>query len=221
MKRSNTETRKAELVERARAAFWADQYRQAQASPAVVTGDVDKFELTVTAVTSGILFVGRCVTGTGVKPGTYITAFGTGTGGIGTYTLNECHKVPAVDVELTAGLNNVIRIPEMNGFAVQADDTEFLITLLEYFAKHGTFEFMADEGLSDAVIALRYSLLRKSMNAKQAISELETTLHKANSSIRRPLARIKARFPQAEKIKARREERSSNRDLEQAFGIGR
>lgn len=117
--------------------------------------------------------------------------------------------------------DKVVRVPEWRDFAVAANDTELLISLLENFAKHGTFEFMADEGLSDAVIALRYSLLRKSMNAKQAISELETTLHKANSSIRRPLARIKARFPQAEKIKARREERSSNRDLEQAFGIGR
>lgn len=150
MKRSNTETRKAELVERARAAFWADQYRQAQTSP-----------------------------------------------------------------------EKMVRIPEMHSFAVQADDTEFLITLLESFAKRGTFEFIPDEGLSDAVMALRYSSLRKSMNAKQAISELETTLHRGNSSIRRPLARIKARFPKAEKIKERREERSSNRDLEQAFGIGR
>ena len=149
-KRKNTEARKAESVERARAAFWADLYRQAQTRP-----------------------------------------------------------------------EKVVRVQEMHGFAVQADDTEFLITLLENFAKHGTFEIVPDEGLSDAVMALRYSSLRKSMNAKQAIIELETTLHKANSSIRRPLARIKARFPKAEAIKVRREERSSDKSLEHAWGIRR
>jgi hypothetical protein len=44
--------------------------------------------LNVTAITSGLLQVGSVITGTGVATGTKITALGTGTGGIGTYTVN-------------------------------------------------------------------------------------------------------------------------------------
>ena len=44
--------------------------------------------LNVTAISTGTLQVGSVITGTGVATGTKITALGTGTGGIGTYTVN-------------------------------------------------------------------------------------------------------------------------------------
>jgi hypothetical protein len=44
--------------------------------------------LNVSAISSGILEVGDVIEGTGVAVGTKITALGTGTGGIGTYTVN-------------------------------------------------------------------------------------------------------------------------------------
>lgn len=44
--------------------------------------------LTVSAVTSGALEVGSVLAGSGVTTGTYITAFGTGTGGTGTYIVS-------------------------------------------------------------------------------------------------------------------------------------
>lgn len=44
--------------------------------------------LTITAVTSGTVYVGMPVTGADIAPGTTITAFGTGTGGAGTYTMS-------------------------------------------------------------------------------------------------------------------------------------
>jgi len=56
---------------------------------AVVTGSVDTTILTVTAVTSGALTVGTFISGSGITSGTYITSFRTGTGGIGTYNLNN------------------------------------------------------------------------------------------------------------------------------------
>lgn len=52
------------------------------------TGSITGYTLTVTAVTSGTLSVGQIITGTGVKDLTRISAFGTGTGGTGTYTLS-------------------------------------------------------------------------------------------------------------------------------------
>ena len=64
---------------------------------AVMTGSISGTTLTITSVLSGEpLVVGQFVGGTGgggVTAGTYITAFGTGTGGIGTYTVNTSQTV--------------------------------------------------------------------------------------------------------------------------------
>ena len=58
-----------------------------------ITGTV----LTVTAVEFGAIVVGAPVYGDGVLPGTRITAFLTGTGGIGTYTVTPSQTVPSGD----------------------------------------------------------------------------------------------------------------------------
>lgn len=60
---------------------------------AVVTASFSGTTMTVTAVTSGTLRVGELVTGTGITAGTRITAFGTGTGGTGTYTVGLSQTV--------------------------------------------------------------------------------------------------------------------------------
>jgi hypothetical protein len=49
--------------------------------------------LTVTAVASGTIYVGMVVSGTGVTLGTRITAYGTGSGGTGTYTVDTSQEV--------------------------------------------------------------------------------------------------------------------------------
>ena len=55
---------------------------------AVVTGYATNTTLTVTAVTSGTLAIGQTLSGTNIGAGTTITAFVTGTGGEGTYTVS-------------------------------------------------------------------------------------------------------------------------------------
>lgn len=57
------------------------------------TGSIATTTLTVTAIAKGRLGVGSLVTGPGVTPGTYITALGTGLGGVGTYTINNSQTV--------------------------------------------------------------------------------------------------------------------------------
>ena len=58
------------------------------------TGGSSSTTLTVTAVGFGApITLGMFVDGTSVTDGTYITAFGTGTGGTGTYTLNQAINV--------------------------------------------------------------------------------------------------------------------------------
>jgi len=70
---------------------WSDsslrEYPQALTST-YFTGAVSGTTLTVSAISAGVLQVGTVIEGTGVATGTTITALGTGTGGIGTYTVN-------------------------------------------------------------------------------------------------------------------------------------
>lgn len=58
------------------------------------TGGSSSSTLTITALNFGApIAVGMYVDGTSVTDGTYITAFGTGTGGTGTYTLNQAINI--------------------------------------------------------------------------------------------------------------------------------
>ena len=63
-------------------------WRISTPSSAVFTGSTSGTTLTVTAITEGALAVGQVLFGVGVTQETVITALGTGTGGIGTYTIN-------------------------------------------------------------------------------------------------------------------------------------
>ena len=60
---------------------------------AKVTGSISGTTLTVSAVTSGTLYVGQTIQGTGVTALTIITALGTGSGGAGTYTVSTSQTV--------------------------------------------------------------------------------------------------------------------------------
>jgi hypothetical protein len=60
---------------------------------AVFTGSTSGTTLTVASVSSGTIAVGQSLFGIGVLAETVITALGTGTGGIGTYTINRSQTV--------------------------------------------------------------------------------------------------------------------------------
>lgn len=81
-------------------------------SAASFTGSISGSTLTVTAVASGTLGVGQRVNGTGVSAGTYISALASGTGGTGTYTVNQAQTAlsaamtttePAVEYDSVSG----------------------------------------------------------------------------------------------------------------------
>lgn len=57
------------------------------------TGSIAGTTLTVSAVGAGALAVGQIIAGVGVTVGTRITALGTGTGGVGTYTVSASQTV--------------------------------------------------------------------------------------------------------------------------------
>jgi hypothetical protein len=56
-------------------------------------GGISTATLTIASVSSGALYIGQVISGTGVTVGTAITAFGTGTGGAGTYTVSPVQTV--------------------------------------------------------------------------------------------------------------------------------
>jgi hypothetical protein len=71
---------------------------------ATFTGD----EMNVTSITGGTptLYPGSLITGTGVEENTYIVSYGTGSGGVGTYTVNKIYFVPVTttDAESQSGV---------------------------------------------------------------------------------------------------------------------
>lgn len=68
---------------------------------AVITGSISGTTLTVTAITSGTLYIGSILAGNGVTPGTEITGFQTGTGGIGLYTISPSQAVTPTTITVT------------------------------------------------------------------------------------------------------------------------
>jgi hypothetical protein len=62
---------------------------------AVFYGSTSGTTLTVTGVSSGSIAIGQSLFGIGVLAQTVITALGTGTGGVGTYTINRSQTVAA------------------------------------------------------------------------------------------------------------------------------
>ncbi|NTJ46909.1 hypothetical protein G6K93_07770 [Agrobacterium rhizogenes] len=88
---------------------------------ALFTGSIAGPVLTIAGVQNGAVGIGDTVLGEGVYPGTFIIALGTGTGGVGTYTVNQAQIVPSAGsnpptikmwtgVECVAAQDN--RVPE-------------------------------------------------------------------------------------------------------------
>jgi len=73
------------------------------------TGSISGTTLTITAVTQGSLAVGNYITGTGITPGTYITALGSGSGGTGTYTVNISQTISSETISFVRYVKAIIR----------------------------------------------------------------------------------------------------------------
>jgi hypothetical protein len=68
-------------------------WRISNPSNATFTGSISGTTLTVTAITSGTISAGQALFGIGVASETVITALGSGSGGVGTYTINNSQTV--------------------------------------------------------------------------------------------------------------------------------
>ena len=77
-------------------------WRISSPSSAVFTGSISGTTLTVTAITNGTIAAGQSLFGVGVTNETVITALGSGSGGIGTYTINLSQTVGSRQMNSTA-----------------------------------------------------------------------------------------------------------------------
>lgn len=96
---------------------------------AVVIGDISGTTLDITTVNAGLVEIGMAVSGIGVTAGTVITGFGTGSGGVGTYTINTSQTVSSTGLVLSGSLPNGIELGEIY-WVVQdgLTDTEFRLS---------------------------------------------------------------------------------------------
>jgi acyl CoA:acetate/3-ketoacid CoA transferase alpha subunit len=117
----------------------AYRYTWRISSPASVNfvGSMSTTTLSVTAVTSGTLAVGQQIFGLGVASETVITAFGTGSGGIGNYTISTSQTVASEAMSgaasgaiITATVGGSLSGVAITGLAGQFSCTAAPITLV-------------------------------------------------------------------------------------------
>ncbi len=79
---------------------------------ASVVGSIDEQVMTVESVNAGTLAVGQFVSGTGTQAGTQITAFLSGTGGTGTYSVSKNYATPLTSRTLNASVaaSNTVQV---------------------------------------------------------------------------------------------------------------
>ena len=119
---------------------------------AVVTGAISGTTLTVSAVTSGTLYVGQTIQGTGVTANTMITALGTGSGGTGTYTVSTSQTVAST----TLYALNFAQLPSSDG-AFTGGNTLDIVDNYFVYNRPNTQQWGASNALSPISVGTSFS----------------------------------------------------------------
>ncbi|WP_186307181.1 LIC_12616 family protein [Mesorhizobium amorphae] len=95
---------------------------------AIFVGEIAGNTLTVTSIDQGSIAIGSQIFGQTVASGTFVTALGTGSGGIGTYSVNIAQTVPIehspvmwTGCEVVQGQDNRVPEPRLNDFVVMTE----------------------------------------------------------------------------------------------------
>ena len=142
----------------------ASQQMNSATAGAIVTGAISGTTLTVSAVTSGTLAAGMTIQGAGITANTIITALGTGTGGVGTYTVNFSQTIssitmyglnwsvlPSTDGAFTGGTN--VDIVD-NYFVYNRPDTQQFGASAVLSPISPTLSFSSKDGAPDDLVTL-------------------------------------------------------------------
>jgi hypothetical protein len=119
-----------------------------QTTAATVTGSIALTTLTVSAVTSGTLSIGQTLSGTGVTANTKIVAFGTGSGGVGTYTVDISQTVAATAIAATKSSRVVVDSAGVYNieFSAQLDRTAATVGLIYIWLRVNGADVTASAG---------------------------------------------------------------------------
>jgi len=116
------------------------------------TASITTTTMTVTAVSSGTIYLGQTVQGTGVTTGTIVSAFGTGSGGTGTYTVSSSQTVAS---ETMYGLN-FSTLPNNDGAFTGANSVDIVDNYFVY-NNPGTQQWGASDLLSTISSSTSYA----------------------------------------------------------------
>lgn len=122
-------------------------------SGASVTASIAGTTMTVTAVGSGALTIGQTLSGSGVTAGTKITAFGTGTGGTGTYTVSASQTVASTTITASGAVSAAFAGNVGNGamgavtVSAGAKAGVYKLTITEPATNAGAFQVEAPDGV--------------------------------------------------------------------------
>jgi hypothetical protein len=130
----------------------ASEQMNSATAGAIVTGSIATTTLTVTAVTSGTLALGMTIQGAGVTANTIITAYGTGSGGAGTYTVNNSQTIAS---RTLYGLNWSV-LPSTDGAFTGGTNVDIVDNYFVY-NRPGTQQFGASAVLSPISAAASFS----------------------------------------------------------------
>lgn len=131
---------------------------------AIITASISGTTLDATTITSGIIEVGMSVTGVGIAAGTVITGLGTGTGGIGTYIVNNSQTVSSTGMVLEGSLPEGLTEGEVYWVIDSGlTETEFLLAPnrngipIEITAAGAATTYFTAEGLGKTTLRENYN----------------------------------------------------------------
>jgi hypothetical protein len=130
----------------------ASQQMNSATAGAIITGAISGTTLTVSAVASGTLAAGMTIQGAGITANTIITALGTGTGGVGTYTVNFSQTISSITMY---GLNWSV-LPSTDGAFTGGTNVDIVDNYFVY-NRPDTQQFGASAVLSPISAALSFS----------------------------------------------------------------
>jgi hypothetical protein len=113
------------------------------AAGAIFTGAIVGTTLTVTAVSSGTLYLGQTIQCPGMTANTMITALGSGTGGTGTYTVSSSQTIASQTIYAL----NFTQIPNSDG-AFSGGNTVDIVDNYFVYNRPNTQQWAASDALS-------------------------------------------------------------------------
>lgn len=153
------------------------------------TGSIDGSTLTISGVDYGTLFLNNTIFGVGIADGTKITAFGTGSGGVGTYTVAPAQTVTSRKIAggVLSAAQHVKMTVQLDIHGEFAADNAHIISTL--FRDDYAVQLFIDSGYDVAPLYMSEPKQAPYLNGEQQIENRWTTdaVLQVNPIVKAPL----------------------------------